>query len=133
MCVCVQVTYKLSDKEQTLEEEIQLRERAQLQCKQAERTVEDLRMELQTLTQSRDELSKQLKLAQVHTHTKIIDCVLCVNVCILTDVCVCYQESIIDLEGDLEEQQENEQRWASKHKRALDQVNKHHNNSNKSI
>lgn len=64
--LCVfQVTDKLSDKEQTLEEEIQLRERVQLQCKQAERTVEDLRMELQTLSQSRDELSKQLKLAQV--------------------------------------------------------------------
>ncbi|XP_056587425.1 cingulin-like protein 1 isoform X2 [Triplophysa dalaica] len=90
-----EVTYKLSDKQQTLEDEIQLRERAQLQCKQAERTVEELRMELQTLTQSKDELSKQLKLAQ---------------------------ESIIDLEGDLEEQQENEQRWASKHKRALDQT-----------
>ncbi|KAL1253490.1 hypothetical protein QQF64_018183 [Cirrhinus molitorella] len=89
-----EVTGKLSDKEQTLEEEIQLRERVQLQCKQAERTVEDLRMELQTLTQSRDELSKQLKLAQ---------------------------EKIIDLEGDLEEMHENEQRSASKHKRALDQ------------
>ncbi|XP_043090350.1 cingulin-like protein 1 isoform X1 [Puntigrus tetrazona] len=89
-----EVTDKLSDKEQTLEEEIQLRERVQLQCKQAERTVEDLRMELQTLGQSRDELSKQLKLAQ---------------------------EKIIDLEADLEELQENEQRWASKHKRALDQ------------
>uniref|UniRef100_A0A9J7YDB1 Myosin tail domain-containing protein n=1 Tax=Cyprinus carpio carpio TaxID=630221 RepID=A0A9J7YDB1_CYPCA len=89
-----EVSYKLSDKEQTLEEEIQLRERIQLQCKQAERTVEDLRMELQTLGQSRDELSKQLKLAQ---------------------------EKIIDLEADLEELQENEQRWASKHKRALDQ------------
>ncbi|XP_058614743.1 cingulin-like protein 1 isoform X1 [Onychostoma macrolepis] len=89
-----EVTDKLSDKEQTLEEEIQRRERVQLQCKQAERTVEDLRMELQTLGQSRDELSKQLKLNQ---------------------------EKIIDLEGDLEELQENEQRWASKHKRALDQ------------
>ncbi|XP_052392725.1 cingulin-like protein 1 isoform X2 [Carassius gibelio] len=89
-----EVTDKLSDKEQTLEEEIQLRERVQLQCKQAERTVEDLRMELQTLGQSRDDLSKQLKLAQ---------------------------EKIIDLEADLEELQENEQRWASKHKRALDQ------------
>ncbi|XP_059398143.1 cingulin-like protein 1 isoform X2 [Carassius carassius] len=89
-----EVTDKLSDKEQTLEEEIQLRERVQLQCKQAERTVEDLRMELQTLGQSRDELAKQLKLAQ---------------------------EKIIDLEADLEELQENEQRWASKHKRALDQ------------
>ncbi|ROL46813.1 Cingulin-like protein 1 [Anabarilius grahami] len=90
-----EVTDKLSDKEQTLEEEIQLRERVQLQCKQAERTVEDLRMELQTLSQSRDELSKQLKLAQ---------------------------ENIIDLEADLEELQENEQRCASKHKRALDQA-----------
>ncbi|XP_073727732.1 uncharacterized protein [Misgurnus anguillicaudatus] len=90
-----EVTYKLSDKEQTLEEEIQLRERAQLQCKQAERTVEDLRMELQTLTQSRDDLAKQLKLSQ---------------------------ESIIDLESDLEELKENEQRWASKHKRALEQA-----------
>ncbi|XP_067232864.1 myosin heavy chain, embryonic smooth muscle isoform-like isoform X2 [Chanodichthys erythropterus] len=90
-----EVTDKLSDKEQTLEEEIQLRERVQLQCKQAERTVEDLRMELQTLSQSRDELSKQLKLAQ---------------------------ENIIELEADLEELQENEQRSASKHKRALDQA-----------
>ncbi|RXN24627.1 cingulin 1 isoform X1 [Labeo rohita] len=90
-----EVTDKLSDKEQTLEEEIQLRERVQLQCKQAERTVEELRMELQTLSQSRDELSKQLKLAQ---------------------------EKIIDLEGDLEEMHENEQRSVSKHKRALDQL-----------
>ncbi|XP_042603759.1 cingulin [Cyprinus carpio] len=89
-----EVSYKLSDKEQTLEEEIQLRERIQLQCKQAERTVEDLRAGAKTLGQSRDELSKQLKLAQ---------------------------EKIIDLEADLEELQENEQRWASKHKRALDQ------------
>lgn len=38
-------------------------------------------------------------------------------------MCV-FQESIIDLESDLEEQKENEQRWASKHKRALDQVSK---------
>ncbi|XP_077089618.1 uncharacterized protein LOC143741132 isoform X5 [Siphateles boraxobius] len=89
-----EVTNKLSYKEQTLEEEIQLRERAQLQCKQAERAVEDLRMEMQTLSQARDELSKQLKLAQ---------------------------EKIIDLEADLEELHENEQRWVSKHKRALDQ------------
>ncbi|CAM4664276.1 unnamed protein product [Leuciscus chuanchicus] len=89
-----EVTDKLSYKEQTLEEEIQLRERVQLQCKQAERTVEDLRMEMQTLSQSRDDLSKQLKLAQ---------------------------EKIIDLEADLEELHENEQRWVSKHKRALDQ------------
>ncbi|KAK7131664.1 hypothetical protein R3I94_016703 [Phoxinus phoxinus] len=89
-----EVTDKLSYKEQTLEEEIQLRERVQLQCKQAERAVEDLRMEMQTLSQSRDDLSKQLKLAQ---------------------------EKIIDLEADLEELHENDQRWASKHKRALDQ------------
>ncbi|XP_039523985.1 cingulin-like protein 1 isoform X2 [Pimephales promelas] len=89
-----EVTDKLSYKEQTLEEEIQLRERAQLQCKQAERALEDLRMEMQTLGQSRDDLSKQLKLAQ---------------------------EKIIDLEADLEELHENDQRWASKHKRALDQ------------
>ncbi|XP_051961830.1 cingulin-like [Xyrauchen texanus] len=89
-----EVTVKLSDREQTLEEEIQLRERVQLQCKQAERAVEDLRMEMQTLNQSRDDLAKQLKLAQ---------------------------EKIIDLESDLEDLQENEQKWASKHKRALDQ------------
>lgn len=89
-----EVTDKLSYKEQTLEEEIQLRERVQLQCKQAERALDDLRMEMQTLGQSRDDLSKQLKLAQ---------------------------EKIIDLEADLEELHENEQRWASKHKRALDQ------------
>ncbi|XP_051534094.1 cingulin-like protein 1 isoform X2 [Myxocyprinus asiaticus] len=89
-----EVTVKLSDREQTLEEEIQLRERVQLQCKQAERTVEDLRVEMQTLSQTRDDLAKQLKLAQ---------------------------EKIIDLESDLEDLQENEQRWASKHKRALDQ------------
>ncbi|XP_051960363.1 cingulin-like protein 1 isoform X2 [Xyrauchen texanus] len=89
-----EVTVKLSDREQTLEEEIQLRERVQLQCKQAERTVEDLRVEIQTLNQTRDDLAIQLKLAQ---------------------------EKAIDLESDLEEIQENEQRWASKHKRALDQ------------
>lgn len=63
--LCVQVSGKLIDKEQTLEEEIQLRERIQLQCKQAERTVEDLKMELQTTNQNRDDLSKQLKQAQV--------------------------------------------------------------------
>lgn len=67
MCFCVQVSGKLIDKEQTLEEEIQLRERIQLQCKQAERTVEDLKMELHTTCQSRDDLSKQLKQAQVRS------------------------------------------------------------------
>lgn len=56
---------KLIDKEQTLEEEIQLRERLQLQCKQAERTVDDLQMELQTTVQAKDDLAKQLKQAHV--------------------------------------------------------------------
>ncbi|KAJ3605349.1 hypothetical protein NHX12_027396 [Muraenolepis orangiensis] len=64
-----EVSGKLSDKEQTLEEEIQLRERLQLQCKQAERT-----------------------------------------------------EKMIDLETDLEEVNDSEQRWASKHKRTLEQT-----------
>ncbi|TRY97125.1 hypothetical protein DNTS_032784 [Danionella cerebrum] len=90
-----EVSDKLSDREQSLEEEIQLRERIQLQCKQAERSVDDLKMELHTLEQNRDELAKQLKFAQ---------------------------EKIIDLEADLEELQENEQRWVSKNKRALDQA-----------
>lgn len=65
MCVCVQVSGKLIDKEQILEEEIQLRERIQLQCKQAERMVEDLKMELHTTNQARDDLAKQVKTAQV--------------------------------------------------------------------
>lgn len=60
-----QVSGKLIDKEQTLEEEIQLRERMQLQCKQAERMVEDLKMELQTANQAKEDLAKQVKLAQV--------------------------------------------------------------------
>ncbi|KAG7235615.1 hypothetical protein INR49_002425, partial [Caranx melampygus] len=90
-----EVSGKLIDKEQTLEEEIQLRERIQLQCKQAERTVEDLKMELQTTNQNRDDLSKQLKQAQ---------------------------EKIIDLESDLEELHDSEQRWAAKHKRAIEQM-----------
>ncbi|KAI4883037.1 hypothetical protein NFI96_029471 [Prochilodus magdalenae] len=89
-----EVSDKLLDKERSLEEEIQLREKMQLQWKQAERTVEDLQMELQTVTQNRDDLSKQVKLTQ---------------------------EKLIDLETDLEEIQENEQRWASKHKKALEQ------------
>ncbi|XP_037402076.1 uncharacterized protein LOC108439006 isoform X2 [Pygocentrus nattereri] len=89
-----EVSDKLLEKEHSLEEEIQLREKAQLQCKQAERMVEDLQMELQTVTQNRDDLSKQVK--QV-------------------------QENLIDLETDLEEMQENEQRWAGKHKKALEQ------------
>ncbi|KAG7269848.1 hypothetical protein CRUP_032371, partial [Coryphaenoides rupestris] len=62
--------------QRTLEEEIQLRERLQLQCKQAERTVDDLQMELQTANQAREDLAKQLKTAQ---------------------------ENMIDLETDLEE------------------------------
>ncbi|XP_064163544.1 cingulin isoform X4 [Anguilla rostrata] len=90
-----EVSGKLFDKERTLEEEIQLRERAQLQCKQAERTLEDLRMEMQTMGQSKDDLVKQLKQAQ---------------------------ERMIDLESDLEEMHDNEQRWASKHKRAIEQT-----------
>lgn len=65
VCVCVQVSGKLIDKEQTLEEEIQLRERMQLQCKQAERMVEDLTMELQTTNQAKEDLIKQVKQAQV--------------------------------------------------------------------
>lgn len=60
-----QVSGKLIDKERTLEEEIQLRERLQLQCKQAERTVDDLTMELHTTNQTKDDLAKQLKQAQV--------------------------------------------------------------------
>ncbi len=66
MCaVCLQVSSKLTDKERTLEEEIQLRERIQLQCKQAERKVDDLHMEMQTTMQARDDLTKQVKQAQV--------------------------------------------------------------------
>ncbi|XP_076019617.1 uncharacterized protein LOC143010914 isoform X2 [Genypterus blacodes] len=90
-----EVSGKLIDKEQTLEEEIQLRERMQLQWKQAERTVEDLHMELQTANQAKEDMSKQLKQAQ---------------------------EKTIDLEADLEELHDSEQRWASKHKRAIEQT-----------
>ncbi|XP_047426425.1 uncharacterized protein LOC124997008 [Mugil cephalus] len=90
-----EVSGKLIDKERTLEEEIQTRERLQLMCKQAERTVEDLTMELQTANQARDDLAKQLKLAQ---------------------------EQMIDLESDVEELQDSEQRWAAKHKRAIEQT-----------
>ncbi|KAM6901522.1 uncharacterized protein PEZ65_019644 [Lycodopsis pacificus] len=90
-----EVSGKLIDREQTLEEEIQLRERIQLQCKQAERTVDDLHMELQNTNQAREDLAKQVKLAQ---------------------------EKIIDMESDLEELQDSEQRWASKHKRAIEQI-----------
>lgn len=63
--VCVQVSGKLIDKERTLEEEIQLRERIQLQCKQAERMVDDLQMELQSTNQTKEDLAKQVKQAQV--------------------------------------------------------------------
>lgn len=89
-----EVSDKLLEKEHSLEEEIQLREKMQLQWKQAERTVEDLQMELQTVTQARDDLTKQVKQAQ---------------------------EKMIDLETDLEEMQENEQRWAGKNKKVLEQ------------
>ncbi|MFT7815375.1 cingulin-like protein 1 isoform X1 [Arapaima gigas] len=90
-----EVSEKLMDREQTLEEEIQLRERLQLQCKQAERSVEDMQIELQAMAQSKEDLAKQLKQAQ---------------------------EKAIDLESDLEEMLDNEQRWASKHKRTLEQT-----------
>ncbi|XP_037122245.1 putative uncharacterized protein MYH16 isoform X3 [Syngnathus acus] len=89
------VSGKLIDKEQTLEEEIQLRERLQLQCKQAERTVDDLQMELQTTIQTKEDLAKQLKQAQ---------------------------EKLIDLETDVEELHDSEQRWAAKHKRTIEQT-----------
>ncbi|XP_076139617.1 uncharacterized protein LOC143122703 isoform X2 [Alosa pseudoharengus] len=90
-----EVSGKLSDKEQSLEDEIQLRERIQLQCKQAERHVEDLQMELQTSKQAKEELAKQLK---------------------------SIQERVIDLEVDLEDVHDSEQRWAAKHKKALEQT-----------
>ncbi|CAB1351951.1 unnamed protein product, partial [Coregonus sp. 'balchen'] len=90
-----QVSGKLIDKERSLEEEIQLRERVQLQWKQAERSVEDLTIELQTAAQTKEDLAKQLKQAQ---------------------------EKVIDLESDLEEMQDREQRWASRHKRAVEQT-----------
>ncbi|KAM6903058.1 uncharacterized protein FYW49_016566 [Xenentodon cancila] len=90
-----EVSGKLIDKERSLEEEIQLRERLQLQCKQAERMVDDLTMELQSTNQAKDDLAKQLKQAQ---------------------------EKMIDLENDLEELQDSEQRWAAKHKRAIEQT-----------
>ncbi|KAI3361928.1 hypothetical protein L3Q82_012276, partial [Scortum barcoo] len=90
-----EVSGKLIDKEQTLEEEIQLRERIQLQCKQAERMVDDLQMELQSTNQTKEDLAKQLKL---------------------------FQEKMIDLESDLEELHDSEQRWAAKHKRAIEQT-----------
>lgn len=34
-----------------------------------------------------------------------------------------FKEKIIDLESDLEELHDSEQRWAAKHKRAIEQVN----------
>lgn len=67
--LCLQVSGKLIDKEQILEEEIQLRERIQLQCKQAERMVEDLKMELHTTNQAKDELAKQVKVTQVRLYS----------------------------------------------------------------
>ncbi|XP_035524339.1 cingulin-like protein 1 [Morone saxatilis] len=90
-----EVSGKLIDKEQTLEEEIQLREKIQLQCKQAERMVDDLHMELHTANQAKEDLIKQVKQAQ---------------------------EKMIDLESDLEELHDSEQRWAAKHKRAIEQT-----------
>ncbi|XP_043952694.1 myosin-9 isoform X1 [Gambusia affinis] len=90
-----EVSGKLIDKERSLEEEIQLRERLQLQCRQAERTVDDLTMELQSTNQAKDDLAKQLKVAQ---------------------------EKLIDMETDLEELLESEQRWAAKHKKTIEQT-----------
>ncbi|XP_049460124.1 uncharacterized protein LOC125905885 isoform X1 [Epinephelus fuscoguttatus] len=90
-----EVSGKLIDKERTLEEEIQLRERIQLQCKQAERMVDDLQMELQSTNQTKEDLAKQVKQAQ---------------------------EKMIDMESDLEELHDSEQRWAAKHKRAIEQT-----------
>ncbi|KAM9841111.1 uncharacterized protein ACBR49_014628 [Aulostomus maculatus] len=90
-----EVSGKLIEKERTLEEEIQLRERIQLQCRQAERSVDDLHLELTSTNQTKDDLAKQLKLAQ---------------------------EKLIDLESDLEELHDSEQRWAAKHKRAIEQT-----------
>ncbi|XP_070707122.1 cingulin-like protein 1 [Pempheris klunzingeri] len=90
-----EVSGKLIDKEQTLEEEIQLRERIQLQCKQAERMVDDLHMELHGTNQAKEDLAKQFKQAQ---------------------------EKMIDLESDLEELHDSEERWAAKHKRAMEQT-----------
>ncbi|XP_041110083.1 cingulin-like isoform X2 [Polyodon spathula] len=89
-----ELSLKQLDKDRQLEEEIQLRERLQLLSKQAERSIEDLQMELQTTTQAKEELSKQLKQAQ---------------------------EKIIDLESDLEEMNDTEHRWAGKHKRTIEQ------------
>uniref|UniRef100_A0A3P9A581 Myosin tail domain-containing protein n=2 Tax=Esox lucius TaxID=8010 RepID=A0A3P9A581_ESOLU len=90
-----EVSGKLIDKERTLEEEIQLREKVQLQWKQAERTVDDLQMELHTAAQAKEDMAKQLKQAQ---------------------------EKLIDMESDLEEMHDSEQRWSSKNKRALEQI-----------
>lgn len=42
-----------------------MRERIQLQCKQAERMVDDLKMELHTANQAKEDLAKQVKQAQV--------------------------------------------------------------------
>ncbi|XP_014900941.1 myosin-9 isoform X1 [Poecilia latipinna] len=90
-----EVSGKLIDKERSLEEEIQLRERLQLQCRQAERTVDDLTMELHSTNQAKDDLAKQLKVAQ---------------------------EKLIDVETELEDLLESEQRWAAKHKKTLEQT-----------
>ncbi|MEQ2179435.1 hypothetical protein GOODEAATRI_024863, partial [Goodea atripinnis] len=100
-----EVSGRLIDKERSLEEEIQLRERLQLQCRQAERTVDDLTMELQTTNQAKDDLTKQLKLAQINMFSFNRK-----------------QEKLIDLESDLEELHDSEQRWAAKQKRAIEQL-----------
>ncbi|XP_015247214.1 PREDICTED: cingulin-like protein 1 [Cyprinodon variegatus] len=90
-----EVSGKLIDKERSLEDEIQLRERLQLQVRQAERTVDDLTLELQATNHTKDDLTKQLKTAQ---------------------------EKLIDLESELEELQDSERRWAAKQKKAIEQT-----------
>lgn len=36
--------------------------------------------------------------------------------------CFMFQEKMLDMESDLEELHDSEQRWAAKHKRAIEQV-----------
>ncbi|KAI1900027.1 hypothetical protein AGOR_G00045780 [Albula goreensis] len=90
-----EVSEKRSDKEWALEKQIQLREQAELQCKQAERTAKDTQAELQTLNLLKEELAKQLKQAK---------------------------DQIMDLENNMEDIHDSEQRWADKHKKAVTQV-----------
>ncbi|KAG9331531.1 hypothetical protein JZ751_018934 [Albula glossodonta] len=90
-----EVSEKRSDKEWALEKQIQLREQAELQCKQAERTAKDAQAELQTLNMLKEDLARQLKQAK---------------------------DQIMDLENNMEDIHDSEQRWADKHKKAVTQV-----------